>query len=922
MVKIKWYAISTADALGRLESSPEGLTTDVIAERRKRYGENRLPDAKALSPVVVFLRQFKSPLIAILIIAAGLSLFLREFIDAVIIIAILFFNAIIGFIQERRADSALKALQQMAQSSVVVVRDGTVQTIEQIELVPGDILVVETGDILAADARILEYTNLKVNESILTGEAVPVHKSNKKLAEKTAIPDRANMLFRGTTVVYGRARALVTATALETQYGSIVAEVQKSENTSTPIQQRFSTLSRSIGVAVIGVALLVVALGIARDIPIVEMILVGLSLAVSAIPEGLPIVVTITLAIGMWRMAKRKAIVRKLPAVETLGSVNLIASDKTGTLTFGEMMVQRAFVDEKEFTASGKGYQRDGLFLLHNHPVDHVKEKGLSRALLLGALCNNASLRYPEKNAENPHPETVGDPTEIALLVGAVKGGIEPNNLKERHSRIGEIPFDSDKKYMMTIHKDGKKELVAIKGAPEKILAMSSKIFVGGKVHKLTAALRDIIEREYAQMAHNSLRGIAVAELSSHNGMKDAARVSKEKNLTFVGLFGISDAIREEAATTISVAARAGIRTIMITGDHKDTAIAIAYELEILPKDGSKEDIDAAVIDGLTLDELSDDELLKRLPKLRVAARVSPEHKLRIVRLAKQQGNVVAVTGDGVNDAPALVEGDIGIAVDQQSTDAAKGASDILLTDGNFATIIGAVEEGRTIFANIRRVTLYLLSTNIVEALLILITLAFNFPLPLLPIQILWLNVVTDTFLDISIGTEPKHATVMEDGPNRREEHIINAHTLGRLLFLATIMLGIVFFVYRFTLANTLDLRYVYAMTLTALAVSQWFNSFNVRSGRESLFRVGLLRNKFHLGALGVVLSLQLIALYVPPVTKALHLVPLALRDWLFIIALGSLVFVAEEVRKFAFRHWRSAPRNVHGPAEPAENAR
>lgn len=922
MAKTLWHALSVADALTNAHSSLNGLTAAEAERRRQRYGENVLIEEKAESSFHLLLQQFKSPLIAILLVAAGLSLLLREIVDATIILAILLFNATIGFVQERRAGSALKALQQMVKKNVVVVRDGIVETVKQEELVPGDILVVETGDILSCDARILEGMNLKVNESVLTGEAVPVHKQTHKLPEKIALPDRRNMFYRGTTVVYGRARALVTATGMETQYGSIVAAVRKSEKATTPLQERFLRLSQSIGIAVLGVALLVILVGISRDIPIVEMLLVGLSLSVSVIPEGLPIVVTVTLAIGMWRMARRKAIVRTLPAVETLGSVNLIASDKTGTLTFGEMMVQNIFTDMKAYTVSGKGYQREGVYALQGHPVRAIDEGVLSRALVLGALCNNAVLRYPEESAQNPSPETIGDPTEIALLVAAMKAGIATEQAQEEQPRLGEIPFDSDKQYMMTMHKTGKKQLIAVKGAPEKILAMSAKIRIGTTVRTLTKSMRAVLVREYEQMAHASLRGIAVAELITQNAIKDAAQIPREKNLTFVGLMGIQDAVRPEAATTISLAARAGIGMIMVTGDHKDTAVAIAKDLEILPKNSTKEEIDAAVIDGLALDELSDDALRMRLPNLRVAARVSPENKLRIVRLARAAGNVVAVTGDGVNDAPALVEGDIGIAVDQKSTDAAKGASDILLTDGNFTTIIAAVEEGRTIFSNIRRVTLYLLSTNVIEAVLILVTLFFGFPLPLLPIQILWLNVVTDTFLDVSIGAEPKHATIMQDGPNKRQEHIINRYTLGRLIFLAAIMMGVVFFVYHYALRNTLDLRYVYAMTLTTLAVSQWFNSFNVRSGRESLFTVGFLRNKLHLGAITMVLSLQLIALYVPPITKALHLVPLSAGDWLMIVLLGSIVFVLEEARKFIFRHWHAATRQVHAPAKPAGTIR
>lgn len=915
MVKQTWHALAARNVLKQLGSSTEGLTDAEVQRRLKRYGKNHLAEYAPEHPVRLFVRQFRSPLIAILIIAAILSILLREMLDAAIIVGILLFNATIGFVQERRADTALRALQQLVQVQAMVVRDGKVQTIEHEHLVPGDILVVETGDILPCDARIFEHTNLSVDESILTGEANPVRKMTRKLAVKTALPDRLNMLFRGTTVVYGRGRAVVTATGMHTHYGSIVQEVQRGERRDSPLQHRFKRLSQSIGIAVLGVALLVVLLGTLRDLQLTQMILVGLSLAVSVIPEGLPIVVTVTLAIGMWRMARRKAIVRKLPAVETLGSVNLIASDKTGTLTHGEMMVQRIVVDDKEYSVTGEGYRRQGTFTQQKKEVHAPKERGLIFALRIGALCNNAAISFPEEEGEE-RPKAVGDPTEIALLVAAVKAGLEPKDLVERYPRIGEIPFDTARKYMVTMHRSGNREFIAVKGAPERILDMCRSVRVNGRTRRLTRKAREILKLQYRQMAHASLRGIAVAYWETRTSIKDAARISKEKHLTFAGLLGIRDSVREEVARTVAVAQQAGIGVMMITGDHQDTAVAIAKELGIMEARTKRDEADA-VIDGCTLDELSDEELKSRLPKLRVAARVSPEHKLRIVRLAKELGSVVAVTGDGVNDAPALVEGDIGIAVDQKSTDAAKSASDILLTDGNFDTMIAAVEEGRTIFANIRRVTLYLLSTNAVEAVIIILALSFALPLPLLPIQILWLNVVTDTFLDVSIGTEPKHATIMQGKPNARNERILNLGTLGRFLFLAAIMIGIVFFVYRFALAHTLDLRYVYAMTLTALAVTQWFNSFNVRSGRASLFNVGIFKNRFHLLALAIVLCLHLTVLYVPALTKALHLVPLGPKDWLMIVGLGVIVFVLEEFRKFVFRHWRRQPKDVHTP-EPA----
>lgn len=922
MAKTVWHALSLKDVLGRLNTAAEGLNDESVEQRLAQYGPNKLVEEKRESPIAIFFSQFKSPLIAILVVAAGLSIVLREFIDAAIILAILFFNATVGFVQERRADTALRALQQLVQKNVVVLRNGRATTIDQEQLVPGDILIVETGDMLPADARILEHANLKVNESILTGEAEPVNKHAKKLLEKTSLPDRRNMLYRGTTVVYGRCRAVITETAMKTRYGSIVAAIQKSGHQETPIQQRFKRLSQSIGIAVLGLALLVIGLGVIQKIPFLEIILVGLSLAVSVIPEGLPIVVTVTLAIGMWRMAKRKAIVRKLTAVETLGSVNLIASDKTGTLTFGEMMVQRMLVGDREYRVTGKGYQRDGIFSTQGNPIEVKKDKDLIHPLLLGALCNNASVHYPEKDNEEEETEVIGDPTEVALVVAAIKAGLEPSELAKSHPRIGEIPFDSDKKYMMTVHRKGRRELVAVKGAPERILAMSSKIKIDGKVRKLTKEDKNFFALQYKQMAHASLRGIAVAFLEVPTaGLKAATRVPHEHTLTFVGLIGIRDAVREEAATTITVANQAGIGSLMITGDHRDTAVSVAKELSLLDE-LKKEELALAVIEGVDLDELSDEALAKRLPFLRVVARVSPEHKLRIVRIAKEQGNVVAVTGDGVNDAPMLVEGDIGIAVDEKSTDAAKDASDIILTDGNFATILAAIEEGRTIFANIRRVTLYLLSTNAVEAIIILMALSLTMPLPLLPIQILWLNVVTDTFLDVAIGTEPKHATIMHDGPNSRKEPIINRPTLGRLIFLTTIMVTVTWIIYRFALAHTLDLRYVYAMTLTSLVVTQWFNSFNVRSGRESVFTVGIFKNRWHLIALAFVALLHLAVLYIPPLTEALHLVPIDATDWILILSTGVSVFVLEEVRKYIFRHWRKVPESLHTPAKPVHISR
>jgi Ca2+-transporting ATPase len=887
-----WHALPVTDVLAGLGSSPAGMSADGVAARRSQTKKNILVTRKGPSSLFVFLQQFKSPLISLLAVAAIVSLALGHTRDAVIISVILLFNALIGFSQERRAAAAMKALKSLTRNTCKVIRGGDEIEIVTDDVLPGDVLSLAAGDIVSADARVIESANLKVDEAVLTGEASAARKIIDPLPENTVLPDRSNSVFRGTTVVSGRGLAVVTAIGMDTEFGRIVATVQDIHQDETPLQQRFRVFARGIGFAVISFVVLIFLLGIFRGEAIAEMSLVAISLAVAVVPEGLPIVVTLTLALGTRQMAKRKAIVRKLAAVETLGSVDLIAADKTGTLTYGEMMVREVHTLEHRYEVSGQGYQLTGGMTRDGHAVSLVDDSVLEQALLVGALCNDAHLMRRD-GAMKP----VGDPTEIALVVLAEKAGLKPAELRETHPRIGEFPFDFTARSMVTFHTRGTREFVAVKGAPEAILELAGSVNRGGKIEPLTSAMRLQLREAADDLAARGLRALALASVESETSHRGADVKALRGHLVYLGMVGIQDSVRPEAKETIARCHEAGIRVVMVTGDHQKTAEHVARELGLIS--GSEPE---ALIDGAVMDQLSDEALAKRLPLLRVAARTSPLQKLRLVRAMKNAGHVVAVTGDGVNDAPALIEAHIGVAVDQHATDAAKEAADILLTDGNLATIVDAVEVGRGIFQNLRRVVLYLFSTNVVEAVLLFASLLAGLPLPFLPIQILWLNVISDTFLDVAISMEPVHASVMDRPPRSLKENILNRPTILRLAFLSAINIGGTFLFLRAVADSAVSTELRYALGFTMLIAFQWFNAVNVLTERQSVLKRPIGTNPWFILALMFVISLHLLILYVPAFNTVFHFAPLAPLQLLTIFLISTSVFWLEEIRKWVFR--------------------
>ncbi|MCX6777057.1 MAG: HAD-IC family P-type ATPase, partial [Candidatus Micrarchaeota archaeon] len=752
---MEWHCMGVREVISELKTSETGLSSEEAGKRLGSYGPNELKEMKKESALEKFLGQFKNTLIIILIISAIIAAFLGEIVDAFAIIVIVILNAFMGFVQDYRTEKALEALRKLAAPQVRVMRDGNEVRIPARELVPGDILLIESGDKLAADARVIHAIDIRVDESSLTGESVPVEKESAPLRKDAQLSERGNMLFMGTAVAYGRGTAVVTETGMSTQMGKIAEIIQETEEEMTPLQKRLEKFGGQLGIGILIICGIVFAseilespelMGFISSMKLVEFLgsqrlielfLISVSLAVAAIPEGLPAIITITLALGVQRMVRRNSITRKLHAVETLGSTGVICSDKTGTLTKSEMTVRKLYVGDSYVEVTGEGYEPKGDFIREDCRLHAEKEEDLSLLLRIGSLCNNSHL-------DNKGGWGVsGDPTEGALVVAAEKAGIAQDELKRRFPRIEEIPFDSERKRMTTIHKTPGGTEAYMKGACEIVLELCSHALEGGRVEKLTARKRSEILKRNSEMADGALRVLACAyrKLAS----KDYSPGKVERDMIFVGLMGMMDPPREEVFDAVKRCERAGIRVVMITGDHKITAVAVARELGMIKKDSK-------VLTGEELDKLGEKGLEKVVEQVAVYARVSPQHKIMIVKALKAKGHIVAMTGDGVNDAPALKMADIGVAMGITGTDVSKEASDMILVDDNFASIVAAVEEGRGIFDNIKKFIRYLLSCNAAEVLTIFSAPLLNLPIPLTPPQILMMNLVTDGLPALALG--------------------------------------------------------------------------------------------------------------------------------------------------------------------------
>ena len=889
-----------------LGTDPErGLTWQEAERRRAESGPNELSEVPLPSIAKLFLSQFTSIIVWVLIGAAVISGLLEDWIDATAIVTIVFLNGVLGFVQEFRAERSLSALRKMSVSMARVIRDGVVRTVPARELVPGDVIVLEAGDRVPADARLIYATNFQSQEATLTGESTPVEKSAIALDRPDVqLGDRANMVFMGTVAVSGKARALVVAISLRTELGRIATMIQQAseaDRVETPLQRRLEQFGYTLLWAALAVVTVVFVLGYLRGEPLITMFLTSVSLAVAAVPEGLTAVVTITLALGVTRMAKRHALIRKLPAVETLGSTTVICTDKTGTLTKNEMTVTKLFVDTAAFNVTGEGYEPSGQireatsdlsYLSRHTPSPSPLPSGLRDLLTAAVRCNGATLRE-----ENGTWQVIGDPTEGALLVAAAKVAVTKEGLEDIAPFIEEIPFDAERKMMTVIRRTEDGNMAYVKGAPDALLPRCThRVTLDGAIELLSEQHRLAILDTNASLARETLRVLAVAHRRVNGFCIELRDGSVERELVFLGLLAMKDPLRPEAVEAIRLCRQAGITTVMITGDHKETAVAIAREI------GLSDGHDTA-LSGAEINHLTDERLTQLVERTTVYARVSAEHKLRIVQAWKRRGAIVAMTGDGVNDAPAIKAADIGVTMGLSGTDVAKDAADMVVMDDNFASIAAAVEEGRGVFDNIRKTVHFLLSCNVSEVLMMLFATLLGLPLPLLPIQILWMNLVTDGVPALALAADPKAPDLMARPPRRPEARLLDSGRLlaigGEGLMLGSIALG-AFSYCLYGLHQELDQARTVAFTV--MVVVQLVHGFNCRSERWSLFQLGVGTNRVLVWAFLLSLVVQVAVLTVPAAGSIFKVAPLPIEVWLLMGAMGVMPFLIMEAIKLLRR--------------------
>ncbi len=878
----KWYTYDMETVFQRLRSGRHGLMSDDVNKRLSASGFNELPEKKRISPIRIFLSQFKNYLILVLIGAAIISVFTGETINAYVILFIILFISVLGFIQEYRAERAMEALKKMVAYEARVLRDGSVKKIPIKELVPGDIIYIEAGDRIPADARLVEAINLETIESSLTGESHPVSKRTEALGDETPVAEQKNMVFMGTVAARGNGIAVVAGTGKNTQIGSIAQMIQI-EDEEPPLKKKFAKLATQLAKIVLLACLVIFIAGTLRGQDILGMLVIAAALAVAGIPEALPFIVTATLAIGTQRMAKRHAIIRKLPAVETLGCATVICSDKTGTITRGEMTVRKIYTDAI-IEVTGSGYIPEGEFLKDGVNIQPLQDAHLAELLKIGMLCNNSFLE-PDGGWR-----IIGDPTEGALLVVAKKA-----NISETYPRVTELPFDSERKLMSTLHTTPHGIIAFIKGAPEVVLGLCSRIYEDGSVRLLNNEDRDRIIDANKAMAQEALRVLAFAEKKLKGEVCSEYITScVEQDLVFVGLMGMMDPPREEVIDAIATCKRAGIKTVMITGDNKLTATAVGKTIGLLD--------DGNVLEGGEIEKMSDEELSRASQSVSIYARAAPAHKLRIVEALKRNGHIVAMTGDGVNDAPALKKADIGVAMGITGTDVAREASAMVITDDNFATIVHAVEEGRRIYDNIQKSASYLLSVTFAEVAVIFIAFVImDFPLPLIALQILYVNLVTEEFPALGLSLEPGSRDIMSRKPRDPQEQILSKRILFYTLAIASIFFIGTFTLFAWTLEKSQNLQLAQTTAFATLITCGLFNALNCRSLEESVFRTGFFTNKRLLLALSGSIIAMMLAIYWQPMAMVFKTAPLGLEAWIRILLVSSTVVVAAEImKKFA----------------------
>ncbi len=877
-----WYQKQPQTVAQELETDVnKGLSSREAKKRLEVYGENRFEKKRQKSILMLFLEQLNSILIYILIAAALISFAVSEITDAIIILMVIFMNSAIGAAQERKAEKALEELSKMTTPKALVKRDGTVQEIPSENVVPGDIVIIDTGRYIPADLRLVETVNLKIEESSLTGESVPVEKDASWLGT-TEVPlgDQKNMAFMSTLSTYGRGIGIAVSTGMNTEIGKIAKMLSEEDKELTPLQKRLDELGKILGFGAVVICTIIFLIGFFQGRPPLDMFLIAVSLAVAAIPEGLPAIVTIVLALGVQKMIKRRAIVRKLPAVETLGSVSVICSDKTGTLTQNKMTVTDVYVNGR------------------SHSLHEFSPQDKFETLFFSAmcLCNDAEIK---------DGEATGDPTETALVAAAEQAGLKKADLDQQYRRIYEIPFDSERKMMTTVHQKDQKFIAMSKGALESILPKSSSVIVNGERKQMTAAVANDIQKTADAMSDKALRVLAIAYKPLSGA--DFSKESLENDFIFLGLVGMIDPPREEAKKSISLCKKAGIRTIMITGDHRKTAFAIAKNLGIAKEEDE-------TISGTELDAISNRELSEKVKKITVFARVSPEHKVRIVNALKSNNLIVAMTGDGVNDAPSLQQADVGVAMGQSGTDVAKEAADIILTDDNFKTIVAAVEQGRNIYQNIKKSIMFLLSANLGEIFTLFIAILLGWPTPLTAIHILWVNLITDSLPAISLGVDPDDPDVMKKKPRPANESIFGGGAGSFVVFNGILIGTLTLFafisglavssgamsVFSVDFSNVSREALIYAQTLAfmTLAISQLFHSLNLRNTNRSIFKIGIFSNKYLLASIVAGIAIQMAIAHIPVFNHLFGIQALTASDWLFVFSLSVLPVVFNELIK------------------------
>jgi len=886
----QWHSMADDEVERLLETGGHGLTAADAVARRSRYGPNQLEEEPPTPPWVVFVRQFRSPLIFILLVALAVTVALGEYLDASVIAVVLLLNAVIGSTQERKAEGAVRALMQLVVPHARVVRDGRDVEIDSRELVPGDVVLLESGARIPADLRLVGVNALKVDESLLTGESVPVTKRVDPAPADAQLSDRSCMAYTGATVTAGRGRGVVVATGPNTELGAIAGLMRSEAVAATPLQLRMDHFAKIIGIVVGAAALVAFMSGVALGEPTEEMFLVAVALAVSAVPEGLPVAATITLAVGVRRMARRNAIIRRLPAVETLGSTTVIGSDKTGTLTENRMTVQEIWTPGHRYSLGGGIL--DGEYLEDDEPAAIGDHRGLHETLLAGVLTNEADLHWTGDDLTS-----TGDPTEVALLLSALTAGLEPGDVRTAYPTFAEIPFEPTQQYSASICTRHERQAVFVKGAPERVAGMCTEMLTDQGPIPLDAAVVADAARE---MAASGQRVLALAERTLSDPLDDPHDVAEPGGLVFLGLQAMIDPPRAGVRDSIAACQTAGIRVVMITGDHVETARAIATQLGI---DGTD-----AALTGTQLADLGEAELVERVQHVPVYARVSPEDKLRIVRALQASGEVVAVTGDGVNDAPALKAAEIGIAMGDNGTDVAREASEMVLADDNFVSITAAVEEGRVTFDNIRKVTFFLVSTGAAEITAILVAVWLQWPLVLLPAQLLWLNLVTNGVQDVALAFEPAERGVLQRPPRRPGGGVLDRLMWERVVLAGLVMGAGMLIMFRWELDGTGSLVQAQTVALTTMVVFQVFQAGNSRSETESVLRRSPFSNKLLFIATVAALGIHVAALHLPPTQYVLRVEPIGLGAWFRIVVIATSILVAMELHKALCRRATAQP--------------